>query len=81
MLALGDISAARLFYERAVTQGSARGATALGKTYDPAFLASIRATGVTSNRDLAATWYRRGAELGDTEGTRRLATLTSTSKR
>lgn len=77
MLALGDIAAARLFYERAVTLGSARGATSLGKTYDPAFLASIRATGVTPNRDLAATLYRRGAELGDMEGTRRLAMLPS----
>lgn len=77
MLALGDIAAARLFYERAAALGSARGATSLGKTYDPAFLTSIQATGVTPNRDLAASWYRKGAALGDMEGGHRLAMLTA----
>ena len=41
MLELGDVSAARLLYERAAALGNAKAATAAGKTYDPAFLISI----------------------------------------
>jgi type II secretory pathway predicted ATPase ExeA len=77
MLALGDMSAARLLYQRAAAAGSARAATAIGKTYDPAFLASIHASGVAPDRDLAAVWYRKGAALGDREGADRLAGLTA----
>ncbi len=72
MLGLGDIAAARLFYERAADRGSARAATAAGKTYDPIFLASILAHGVAPDRAAAMGWYRKGADLGDPEG-RRLA--------
>jgi type II secretory pathway predicted ATPase ExeA len=75
MLALGDISAARLLYQRAAALGSGRAATAVGKTYDPAFLASIRASGIAADRVVAATWYRKGAGLGDLEGADRLAGL------
>ena len=50
MLALGDISAARLLYARAAARGSAKAATTLGKTYDPAFLASIQVSGLAPNR-------------------------------
>ena len=75
MLVLGDISAARLLYQRASALGSARAATAIGKTFDPAFLTSIRASGVTADRAAAAAWYRKGAALGDQEGADRLARL------
>jgi hypothetical protein len=75
LLALGDISAARLLYERAAAAGSARAATALGKTYDPAFLASTQARGITPDRAAAASWYRKGAALGDAEAVDRLARL------
>ena len=75
MLALGDISAARLLYQRAAGLGSARAATAVGKTYDPVFLASIQAHGIAADRTAAATWYRKSAALGDPEGTDRLARL------
>ncbi len=73
MLALGDISAARLLYERAASLGSARAATSLGKTYDPDFLATIRASGIIPNRDTAAAWYRKAAALGDADGADRQA--------
>jgi len=72
MLALGDIAAARLLYERAAVLGSARAATAAGKTYDPSFLASIQASGILPDRAAAMAWYRKGGALGDPEG-RRLA--------
>jgi TPR repeat protein len=74
-LAMGDIVAARLFYERAADLGSAPAATALGKTYDPAFLASIATSGVKPNPDLAAGWYRKGAALGDNEAESRLGMI------
>ena len=77
MLALGNIVAARLFYERAAAFGSAEAATSIGKTYDPAFLVSIAAAGTAANPGLAASWYREAAKLGDPEAARRLATMTA----
>jgi type II secretory pathway predicted ATPase ExeA len=75
MLALGDISAARLFYERAAALGSAGAATALGNTYDAAFLASIQAKGIVADQAAALLWYRKAAALGDTEAVRQLKRL------
>ena len=67
MLALGDISAARLLYERATALGSAGAATRLGNTYDAGFLASIQARGIVADQAAAIAWYRKAAALGDTE--------------
>jgi hypothetical protein len=75
MLALGDISAARLFYERAAALGSAGAATALGNTYDAAFLVSIQAKGIVADQAAAIAWYRKAAALGDTEALRQLKRL------
>ena len=77
MLSLGDISAARLLYERAATLGSARAAIAVGKTFDPAFLATIHASGIPPDAAVAAIWYRKAAALGDSEAADRLARLTA----
>jgi TPR repeat protein len=76
MLELGDISAARRLYERAAALGSARAATAAGKTYDAAFLASIHARGIVPDPAAAADWYRKAIALGDREAAERLARLT-----
>jgi TPR repeat protein len=76
MLELGDISAARRLYERAAALGSARAATAAGKTYDAAFLASIHAQGILPDPTAAAEWYRLAVKLGDQEAAERLAKLT-----
>ena len=59
MLELGDVSAARLLYERAAALGNAKAATAAGKTYDPAFLVSIQASGLVPDRATAAIWYQK----------------------
>ena len=72
MLALGDISAARLLYERATALGSAGAATRLGNTYDAAFLASIQARGIVADQAAAIAWYRKAAALGDTEAVHQL---------
>jgi TPR repeat protein len=60
------VSAARRLYERAAGSSGAA-ATALGKTYDPAFLAGISSVGITADPAVAETWYRRALALGDNE--------------
>jgi TPR repeat protein len=65
MLAIKDISAARVFYEYAANAGSARAAMALAKTYDAAFLNQLGAVGPRPNPAMAADWYRKAAALGD----------------
>jgi hypothetical protein len=65
LLAIGDIASARLLFESAAAQGSARGALALGRTLDPGYLRSVGARGVTGDPDRAATWYRKAAALGE----------------
>jgi hypothetical protein len=66
LFALGDISSARLFYERAADAGNARAALRLGNTFDPAFLnfAHLRVRGDTGK---ALYWYREARKLGETE--------------
>ena len=75
MFAAGDVSAARLFYERAAIGGSAAGATGVGKTHDPAFLSRINAFGIRFDPSAAATWYRQAVTLGDPEAERLLRRL------
>jgi TPR repeat protein len=65
MLALGDVSAARLLYQRGAAGGSGRAATGVGKTYDPLFLAEIRASGIVGDAAAAAAWYEKAVALGD----------------
>ena len=64
-LAVGDIIAARLLYERAATMGSATAATAAGKTYDLDFLVRADTHGIRPDPAAAATWYRKAVALGD----------------
>jgi pimeloyl-ACP methyl ester carboxylesterase len=66
-LALGDISAARLFYARAADSGSAQAMTALGKTYDPEFTDRAKALGVRPDPAAAADWYRKAMALDGAE--------------
>lgn len=77
LLQRGDISAARLLYDRAASAGSAHAATAMGKTYDATVLAGIGVAGLRPDPALAADWYRRGLSLGDEEARARLQSLPS----
>jgi TPR repeat protein len=61
LLALGDVAAARLLYQRAADAGSAPAATALGKTYDPHYMAP----GQAGDPARAAQWYQRAVTSGD----------------
>jgi hypothetical protein len=69
LMAIGNVAAARLVYQRAAAHASGRAATAAGKTYDPRFLQAIGAIGVVADPDAAAAWYRRGHALGDEDAT------------
>jgi general secretion pathway protein A len=75
LLATGDVSAARLFYERAAKNGSVRAAVSSGKTFDPRFFKEAGIRGARPELELAKRWYRRAAELGDAEALFRLESL------
>jgi hypothetical protein len=62
-----DIVAARLFFLRAAEGGDAASAVAVGKTFDPVFLARMGAIGIAGDKAKAAFWYSRARELGDGE--------------
>ena len=71
MLALDDLSAARLLFGRAAEGGSPQAMFELGQTYDPAFLASFGAVRL-SDRAEAFRWYRRAAAMGNRTAERML---------
>nr|WP_294529682.1 hypothetical protein [uncultured Rhodopila sp.] len=64
-LSLGDIAAARLLFRHAADAGNARAAVAMGKTYDPDYLAAAPAQGEKADLGRAAEWYRKAVALGD----------------
>jgi hypothetical protein len=61
-----DVSAGRLFYERAAGAGNPEAALRLGASYDPAFLTRIGIKGAHGDPALAAQWYKRARDLGAT---------------
>jgi hypothetical protein len=67
LFAAGDLASARFFYERAANAGNAQAALRLGQTYDPAFLAQIKAKGVQSDASAAVHWYLQADKLGAPE--------------
>lgn len=66
LLAVGDIVAARRFFERAAEAGNAPAATGAGRTYDPLYLRQV-ARGLRGDPDKAADWYLKAVALGDSE--------------
>lgn len=74
LMALGDISGARRFFERAAAAGSAVAAHALAETYDPRMLALRGALGIEPDLAAARLWYDRAKALSAAEA----PTLTKT---
>jgi len=64
LAAAGDFAAARTLFQRAAEAGSAKAASALGATYDPTALASMRAVGIVADAVKARFWYEKAASLG-----------------
>ena len=72
--ALGDVSAARLLYQRAAEAGNGPAARLAAQTYDEALLPPAIAS-TLADRGAARTWYARAATLGDADAAKRLETL------
>jgi len=71
----GDITSARLFYQRAAEADSGPAALQLGRTFDPMVLTRNGIRGVTADRAQALSWYRRARELGVSEAEQRIKVL------
>jgi hypothetical protein len=76
VLKQGGIAAARLIFEELATRGSAAGALALARSYDPAHVAASPTAALAPNMALALKWYEFAAELGNQDAKRRLAEIT-----
>jgi TPR repeat protein len=75
LMRIGDVSAARRFFERAAAGGSGQAALEVGATYDPRELQRIGARGIPPDRNAALTWYRRAAAMGAAEAQDRIRAL------
>jgi hypothetical protein len=74
-LSIGDISAARLLFTRAVEAGNGKAASELGDTYNPIFLAKRGVLGLQGDAESARAWYRKALALGEPQAGRRLVDL------
>lgn len=75
LLELGDVAAARQFYQTAADQGSSAARVAVGKTFDPLVLEARGLRGVYADPSQAAEWYRAAHEGGEREALTRLRAL------
>ncbi len=70
LLETGDFASARLLYQAAASQGSAKAAMLTGVTFDPRYQAMIGVSGTASNARLARQWYALATERGDEQASR-----------
>ncbi len=77
LLSLGDIASARLFFEEAISQGSAAGHTALARTYDPLYFVEAQISGPEPDPDRAVALYSEAVRAGDRAAQARLDQLRS----
>jgi hypothetical protein len=71
-LAVGDVLAARIAFQRAAEAGDGNAAVALGATYDPTELAKLGVVGTRGDVAKAQSWYQKAEEFGSREATGRL---------
>lgn len=71
----GDIASARLVLRRAAGMGSAQAALVLGASYDPVVLNELGVVGFAPDLEQARIWYKRAAESGLDEASKRLDRL------
>lgn len=77
LLSGGDVQSARLLLQRAAEARDARAALLYGKTYDPAVLRQIGASGPLADVAQARLWYQKAREWGEPEAQRQLDALAS----
>lgn len=63
LMSSGEIASARLAFAKVATAGFAKGALALGTTYDPHALSKAEIDGSSANLKLARFWYKRALLL------------------
>jgi hypothetical protein len=71
----GDITSARLFYERAAEAGDGQAALQLGATFDPNFLVGASLRNMIGDSAKALFWYHRALGLGASQAEPRLSRL------
>src|SRR5215467_3098823 len=75
-MANGDVSGARLMYQRLAKEGEASAALALAESYDPPMLREANITrGVAPDFALAQSWYEKAKALGSPVAAARLEKL------
>jgi NitT/TauT family transport system substrate-binding protein len=81
LMASGDVSGARLMYQRLAKEGEASAALALAESYDPQALRKSNVTrGVTPDVALAQSWYEKAKALGSRVAADRLDALARLDK-
>ncbi|MGB8399170.1 hypothetical protein [Bradyrhizobium sp.] len=75
LIAVGDISPARLLLERAADAQEASAALLLAQTYDPAVLGTRDMRSIKPDPAMARSWYQKAARLGSTDAQQRLAQM------
>jgi hypothetical protein len=75
LLAVGDITSARLLLERAADAQEAEAALMLAGTYDPQVLGVQDMRSITADPAMARNWYQKAAQLGSADAQRRLSQL------
>jgi len=72
LLAIGDITSARLLLERAADAQEAEAALMLAGTYDPQVLGVQDMRSITPDPAMARAWYQKAAQYGSADAKRRL---------
>lgn len=75
LIAVGDISPARLLLERAADAQEASAALLLAQTYDPTVLGKQDMRSVTPDPAMARAWYQKAAQLGSLDAQQILAQI------
>ncbi len=75
LLAIGDITSARLLLERAADAQEPEAALMLAGTYDPQVLGGQDLRSVTPDPEAAKIWYQKAAQMGSADAKRRLGQL------
>ncbi len=73
LLAVGDVTSARLLYQRSAAAGDARGMLGVAKTYDPQVLSALGVRGIQADPVAAEEWYRKAVQSTDTTAAAHLA--------
>jgi TPR repeat protein len=76
LMTYGDVTTARIMFQRVAEAGDGAGAFALAESYDPIVLKDLRLPRETMpDLVLARTWYEKARDLGSLEARDRISRL------